>query len=165
MVGDNRNLGKQRQLAYWRGRETTPPVTVVSGQDLVVGTVVGRIDKGAGTIAAVGGNTGNGTMTGTVGLTSLTKPGVYTFKCVTAATNGGTFSVISPTGTAFKMQIVELHIPAHIFTGVTVNDGSTDYAVGDSFTVTIATGSGKWKAFNAANTDGRKFQRDYCSRL
>lgn len=135
------------------------PVTVVSGQDLVVGTVVGRIDKGAGTIAAVGGNTGNGTMTGTVGLTSLTKPGVYTFKCVTAATNGGTFSVISPDGHRLQDAIVGTAYTGAHLTGVTVNDGSTDYAVGDSFTVTIATGSGKWKAFNAANTDGSEIPR------
>lgn len=40
-----------------------------------------------------------------------------------------------------------------------MNDGSTDFALADTFTVTVAAGSGKWKAYNAANTDGSDVPR------
>ena len=36
----------------------------------------------------------------------------------------------------------------------TIADGATDFASGDRFTVTVAAGSGKYKEYNPANTDG-----------
>ena len=36
----------------------------------------------------------------------------------------------------------------------TIAAGSTDFAAGDRFVVTVAAGSGKYKEYNPANTDG-----------
>ena len=129
------------------------PVTVVSGQDLVVSTVVGRIDKGCGYDCCSAAIPATGQWPAQWA-NIADKAGCLHSNCVTAATNGGTFSVISPDGHRLQDAIVGTAYTGAHLTGVTVNDGSTDYAVGDSFTVTIATSGGKWKAFNAANTDG-----------
>lgn len=134
------------------------PVTVVSGQTLTRGTVVGRIDRGAGTIAA-GTNTGNGTCTGTVTVGANAKTGVYTLKCVATGTNTGTFQVTTPTGERLPDAVVGTAYSSGHFSGVTINDGSTDFALADTFTVTIAVGSGKWKAYSSANTDGSEIAR------
>lgn len=133
-------------------------VTVVSGQNLVRGTVVGRISKGAA-VAAAGTNTGTGGVSGTITVTPLIMPGVYTFKCTTAATNGGVFSVTTPTGERLLDAVVGTAYTSAHFSGITIADGGTDFALGDTFTVTVAAGSGKWKAFSASNTDGSETPR------
>lgn len=134
------------------------PVTLLSGQNLVRGTVVGRIDKGSATIAS-GTNTGGGTCTGTVTLGSYAKTGIYKLKCVFTASNSGTFIVTTPTGERLPDAVVATAYVSDHISGFTINDVGTDFAVGDTFTVTVAVGSAKWKAFNAANTDGSEVPR------
>jgi hypothetical protein len=126
--------------------------TIFAGSGaLTRGTVLGKIKLGAGTIAA-GTNTGNGAA-GAVTVGKKAKVGVYALTCITAATNAGKFQVIDPDG----YRMADLTVAAAYNNGhfaVTIADGSTDFIVGDTFTVTIAAGSGKYRAYAAANTDG-----------
>ena len=129
-------------------RET---VTVLSGQNLKPGHVLGKVTVGAATGAAVSGNTGNGTI-GTVSAGTTAKPGVYQITCIEPATDSGTFTVEDPDGVIIGRAVV-----ASAFAGAvnfTIADGGTDFSAGDRFTVTVAAGSGKYKEYNPANTDG-----------
>ncbi len=81
------------------------------------------------------GNTGDGTLTGVAQGVAM-KPGTYTLTCTAAAANGGTFSVVDPevidigpatVGVAFSHPQIDLLI----------NDGATDFIVGDIFTIEI----------------------------
>lgn len=129
-------------------RET---ITVLKGQNLKAGHVLGQASVGAAAGAAVSGNTGNGTLSAiTVG--SKAKPGIYAVTCVEPAAGGGTFLVEDPdgisvgtahVGTAFNIEI-----------GFTITAGATDFVSGDRFNVTVSGGSGKYKEYNPANTDG-----------
>lgn len=129
-------------------RET---VTVLSGQNLKPGHVLGKVAVGTATGAAVSGNTGNGTI-GTVSAGATAKAGVYTATCIEPAANGGTFTVEDPDGVNVGTALV-----GAAFTGpvvFTIADGANDFVAGDRFTITVAAGSGKYKEYNPANTDG-----------
>jgi len=115
--------------------------------------VLGQITKATtATPAAVAGNTGDGTI-GTVTIGAGAKAGVYKVTCVEPAMDAGEFIVEDPDGVNVGVATV-----ASEFTGggltFTVADGATDFASGDAFTITIAAGSGKYKEYNPANTDG-----------
>lgn len=130
----------------------TKGVTVASGQGaLVRGTVLGQIKIAVGAPAAGGGNTGDGTVTG-VSLGKKAKIGTYTLKCVTAAANGGTFSVVGPDGEAYADAVVGSAYAGPL--NFTINDGAADFVVGDTFTIAVAAGSEKHVKVNSANTDG-----------
>lgn len=120
-----------------RSREN---VTVLSGQVLEAGEVVGRVDKGIGGLAiptVVG--TGNGTMTGLTAGPAV-QEGAYVLTCITEAANGGVFSVTAPDGTALPNATVGTpYVSDHL--SFTLNDGSTDFDAGDVFTVTVAAGT------------------------
>lgn len=96
------------------------------------------------TVAAKeGGNTGNGTVN------AITRnspyPGVWTLTCTAAATNSGTFSVVDPggnsrgnatVGTPFQAALSATN--GFVDLAFTITDGSVDYVVGDSFTLSVA---------------------------
>lgn len=124
-----------------RSRE---PVTVLSGQDLAAGAVLGQITGGIGgaPVPAVVG-TGNGTMT-------LVKPGPdvqsgsYVVTCTAVVAHGGVFSVVAPDGTALPVLTLTpgaggttAYSSSHIDFSVT--DGSTDFAADDVFTIVVST--------------------------
>lgn len=128
-------------------------VTVLSGQDLDAGHVVGRVTLGAATPAAFAGNASN---TGTIGSVSVglgAKPGVYTLVCIEPATNAGKFTVEDPDGILVGVATVAVAFSAGGL-GFTIADGSTDFVSGEGFTITVAAGTGKVKEYNPANTDG-----------
>lgn len=135
------------------GTRSREEVTVVSGAGvLVAGTVLGKITKGAASAAAVAGNTGDGTM-GAITVGGGAKVGTYRVTFIEPATNLGAFVVEDPDGINVGSGDV-----ASAFSGgglgFTISDGATDFAAGDQFVITVAAGSGKYKAYNDANTDG-----------
>lgn len=151
----NDNFGSTTPDNLFAG--TTHPVdlkgvTIKSGQGVLErGTVLGQIALAAGA-AVAGSNTGNGTVSG-VSLGAGAKLGTYTLKCIAAATNAGTFSVIGPKGERYADAVVgSAYVagPIHF----TVNDGATDFVVGDSFTIAVGAGSGQYVKVNSANVDG-----------
>ena len=127
-------------------------VTVLSGEDLVLGAVIGKITRDVPTEGTAGSNTGGGTCTGVTGGKD-TRIGTYTLECVAQAENGGTFKVTAPDGTALPdAEVGEAYVNEQL--NFTLNDVGTDFAVGDTFTITVSEGSGKVVAIDFAAVDG-----------
>jgi hypothetical protein len=115
-------------------------------------TVMGAVLVSVPTTGTAGTNTGNGTCTGIAGGKSV-KPGVYTLTCIAAATDAGSFSVSAPDGARLNDASVGAAYSGEQI-NFTINDGSTDFAVGDTFTITVAAGSGKVVPLDPDATNG-----------
>lgn len=128
-------------------------LTVLSGQTLALLAVIGLITVSVPTTGTAGTNTGNGTC-GSVAGKANTIPETFTLKCTATATNGGTFSVVgSKTGRLKDASVGVAYDSEYI--GFTIADGTTDFAVGDSFTIAVTAGSGKAVALDPDGVDGR----------
>lgn len=116
------------------------------------GTVLGKILIGALTAAAGGGNTGNGTLTA-LAAGATTKVGAYTFICF-SVTGGYWFGVTDPNGRV--VGIVKATGAAQSISDMTftLTNGGANFVIGDSFTVTVAAGSGLSVILNPAAVDG-----------
>ena len=128
------------------GERSRENVTVLSGENLKVGAVVGRVAIGVGKadIPTVAG-TGNGVMTKLFAGPDIEK-GSYLVKLLTAVANGGTFEVKTPSGKLLPNLV--LTAGAGVTTAFTsthinfsITDGSTDFAVNDLFTIVVTTGA------------------------
>ena len=129
-----------------RSREN---ITVTqTGTALASGTLLTKVDAGAGTFAMDAGATGDPTA-GTITVGAAAIPGVYVIE-FTAATK---FTVEDPEGktvgtgtlgTAFNKGGV----------GVTLTAGTTPAVAGDTATITVAAGSGKYIAYTASGAAG-----------
>lgn len=141
-------------LSEANGNRSREEVTILTGQDLVAGTVLGKITNGAGSSAADAGNTGDGAM-GAITVGANAKAGDYRLIIIEPGTNVGDFIVEDPDGINVGTGDV-----ATAFTGggisFTLADGATDFVSGDAFTITVAAGSGKYVAYDDAGTDGRE---------
>ena len=136
------------------GSASRDTATLLSGQNCKAGYVLGRVTLGAATAAAVAGNTGNGAF-GSVTVGATAKPGVYRLTCIEPASNAGKFQVEDPDGIVVGVATVAVEFVGGGLT-FTIADGATDFASGDSFTVTVAAGSGKYKLVDKDATDGSK---------
>ena len=118
--------------------------------------MLGKITKGSATAAAKSGgnaaNTGALTMNATTPVLAGAKVGVYTVRCITAATNGGTFRVTDPDG--FVLGDVAVGATFANDIKFAIADGTQDFIVGEGFDITVAAGSGYYKPVNSANVDG-----------
>jgi hypothetical protein len=128
-------------------------ITILSGQNISRGDLLGQQDFSVPTTGTAGGsNTGDGTMTGVTGGKDV-EVGVYTLTCIAAAADSGTFKVVTPSGDMLDDATVAVaYTSSHL--NFTINDGATDFIVGDVFTVTVAAGGGKYLLSLAAATDG-----------
>lgn len=135
------------------GRISREVVTVLSGQDLAVGDVVGKIALGTCPVTGTPCSpiTGAGEMN-SVTAGAKAKTGTYTVKCIHAVVGGGIFSVEDPDGEALPNAVVGAYVSDQI--NFTITDSSPDWAVDDYFTVTIAEGSGSVKAIDKDGVDG-----------
>jgi hypothetical protein len=187
---------------------------VALGVGAQVGTYTLTCVGSSGTLAAVAGDavgTGNGVLTldATTPLLTGAQPGVYQIVCVEPGTNVGTFQVLDPNGvfigsytvggadfaTQIKFAIadgstdfaagdyfevtVTAGVPSNGLATFTVtdpngaalanatvgtayvgqvlftlNDGTTNFAIGDAFTIAVSATLGNWKLCNSASTDG-----------
>jgi hypothetical protein len=127
-------------------------ITVLAGQSLVPGSVLGQVT--AGTVPTTGTltGTGNGTMTSVTGGTKV-KVGDYVITCVTVVTDGGTFTVQDPDGMALPSASVGIAYTSDQI-NFTINDGATDFIAGDYFTVTVPAGGLQYRAVNFSGVDG-----------
>lgn len=125
--------------------------TVLSGQNLKSGTVIGKVAIGAVTGAAQAGNTGNGTI-GTLSAGTGAQIGVYTAVCIEPAANAGTFEVQDPAGVVVGVATVAVAFAGEV--NFTIADGATDFVAGDRFNITVAAGTGKVKASPETGSDG-----------
>jgi hypothetical protein len=97
-------------------------------------TTIGLVAASAAAAVAGGGNTGNGTVTGVTAFSGFTKTETITMTCVTTAVNGGKFYVTGSLSGALGMATVGTPF-VHPVVAFTINDGATDFAVNDSFTI------------------------------
>jgi hypothetical protein len=143
------------------GELSREAIIVKQGQNLKACAVLATIVSGTVASAAKsGGNTGNGTfvLDATSPLQLGAKLGVYTLRCIAAATNSGTFRLEDPDGTVLG----DVTIPAGAGGSVTlseqikgvITDGATDFAVGDGFDITVSALTSKEAEYNPAGTDG-----------
>lgn len=128
----------------------TRGITLLSGQNLTRGTVLGRVAGAVAAAVAAAGNTGDGTV-GTVTLGAGAKEGTYRLICIEPAANAGKFQVEDPDGNVVGVATVGVAFAGPI--NFTIADGAADFVAGDSFTVAVAEGT-KYVKSLAAATDG-----------
>lgn len=135
------------------GNRSLDNATLLSGQNLKAGTVVGLITL-AGASETHAGATGNGVLTldATNPVRQGAKVGVYKATLITAAANGGTFRVEDPDGVVLGDVAVAATFDDDI--KFVIADGATDFIVGDIFLITVAAGSGKATVFTPAAQNG-----------
>lgn len=134
---------------------------------LAVYTVMARVAVTVPTTGTAGANTGNGTVTG-VALASgvLPRVGTWTLEAIAAVANGGTFKLTDPGGNIVRNNLVmtvgagaatTFYLPEVGLTFI-ITDGSTDFIVGDKFTIAVAA-SGKWVPFKPDAVNGGQTPR------
>ncbi len=127
-------------------------IIVLSGENLMAGHVVGKIMVGATATSAPGaGNVGIGIM-GAVTAGAAAIPGVYVLRLQTAGATGQ-FIVENPNGVEIGTGAVGSAFSAGGL-GFTLADGATHFVEDDSFLITVAAGTEKYREYNPANTDG-----------
>ena len=134
------------------GRISREQVTILSGQNLKAGAVLGQITRAGASAAADAGNTGDGAM-GAITVSAPAKVGDYRLTIIEAVANAGAFIVEDPDG----INVGQGNVAAAFSGGglaFTLADGATDFAAGDAFTLTVATGSNKYRELNLTGVDG-----------
>lgn len=135
-------------------------IVVISGQDLSKGSLIGKITKIVGSAVAGDGDTGNGTVSAIVG-GHATKLGTYSLECVEASAHAGRFKVLDPNGVRLDdLTVAVAYSNEHL--GLTISDGAADFIVGDTFTIAITEGSGKYTLALAASVDGSELYENMC---
>ncbi len=131
-------------------------VTLLSGENLARGAVLGKITGGVGATdddgVADAGNTGDGTI-GTVSAVAGAQPGVYTITIIEPVAALGTFTVEDPNGVEIGTGVVATQFSNQV--QFTIADGAADFIAGDRFTITVtAVAIEKYKLSASASTDG-----------
>lgn len=143
-------------LIAGEGQLLSRKVTIASGQNIARGHVLGKISVGAATAAAKSGgnaaNTGALTMDATTPVLAGAQVGVYTVRCIGAATNSGTFIVLDPLGRSLGQVLVGATFATQI--KFAIADGAQDFIVGEGFDITVAAGSGEYVVSLAAAVNG-----------
>lgn len=142
-------------LSEATGNRSKTNGTLISGQNLKAGAVVGKIITDTATSAAKsGGNTGGGTCTmdGTTPVLAKAKVGVYQVRCIGLVANGGQFTVHDPDGVLVGLAYAGVAFARQI--KFTLADVGTDFAIGDGFDITVTAGSGKYTELAPAANDG-----------
>jgi hypothetical protein len=131
----------ERPGVGYPSRENT---TVLSGQNLKAGAVVGRVTRGVGRVsvpAVVG--TGNGTVSQVFGGPEVLV-GNYVVTCTAAVADGGVFSVVAPDGNALPSLTMTpgaggttKYRSRHI--NFSITDGASNFIVNDVFTFVVST--------------------------
>lgn len=131
------------------GHTSRDTVTLTGGVQVLGGTVLGQQTTGAtAAAAALGTNTGNGTF-GAITVAAPAQPGAYTVEFDDATH----YIVSDPNGTEIGHGTTGAAFAAGGL-GFTITAGGTAFAPGDSFTVTVAAGSGKFAPLNMSAADG-----------
>ena len=132
--------------------------TVVAGSKTKLGTYtvicLGQTGSAISmpTTGTAGTNTGGGTCTD-VSAGASAKAGTYTLVCNTKVGGAGVFTVIAPTGERLPDATVGVaYVNAQIL--FTLNDGTPDFEVGDSFTIAATAVNGG--LFSVTDPEGNK---------
>lgn len=119
-------------------------VTVLSGQNLAAGAVVGRVSLGIGRVSiptVVGA--GDGTVSNVFAGPEV-ELGNYVMTLITEVANGGVWSLVAPSGKALPNVTMTpgaggttVYRSEHI--NFSLTDGAADFEVGDVFTFVVST--------------------------
>lgn len=129
------SYGPEGQVKYkvtWRifpDFTTSPPRFFIHGDPSI-----GLVAASAGAPAAGGGNVGNGTVTGVSVFSGVTKTETITLTCIHAAANAGIFEVSGSLSGPLGNATVGVGFSSAVI-AFTINDGATDFAAGDTFTI------------------------------
>lgn len=143
-------------LSEAEGARSRENGTLLDGETVVAGQVLGAVEVGTASATADAGNTGTGTF-GTITVGAGAKAGVYHLEIIEPGTDAGTFILEDPDGIEVATGTVAVAFSAGGLS-FTLSDG-TDFVAGDGFKITVAAGSGKLRAFATANTDGSQHPR------
>jgi hypothetical protein len=146
-------------VALAAGNRSLKKATILAGSGsarvLLSGEVLSKQLAGTAASAAAGigggANTGDGTM-GAVTVSGAAKPGVYALRIIELASNAGTFIVTGPDGKVVASGTVAVAFDAGGL-AFTLADGSTDFAAGDGFDITVTETTTKYLAFDQDNAD------------
>lgn len=138
-----------------RSREhlTLAPTTIL----LQSGTILGRITGGAQTVAAPvagAGNVGNGVFAAPPTADANVPAGDYVIEVIAEVANAGRLRIERPDGTEDGVANVGVAYNGQI--NFTLNDGATDFKIGDRFVVTVgyAAGSGLYVPLDPTAVNG-----------
>lgn len=153
---------------FIEGEEFTDGLLTFAGAGTVVaGTILARKAVADAVEAAAGTNTGDGTVTLATVAAGQVIPmvGAYVLTCTAAVVNGGVFNLKDPNG-AIVATGLTLTVGAGAATvfevaglQFTVTDGATDFAAGDSFTLTVATAGNKFVPFAKDGAGGAQIPK------
>lgn len=141
------------ELDNYHSREA---VTVLSGESVVMGEVIGKVTKDIPeTGTADGDNTGTGDMTGVDGGDAV-KLGTYTVTCVDDSEAGSEeWEVKDPDGATLPEAKTGDEFDNEQISFTINQDGEgTDFAKDDKFTITVEEGSGKAVPIDFTAVDG-----------
>ncbi|RKQ95427.1 head decoration protein [Maricaulis maris] len=121
---------------------------------VALGAVLGMALFGTPTTTSDEGNTGEGTIE-SITLKAGAQLGVYSLECIAASTGAATFAVFDPSGNrlADAVEAVAYDNGQIAFT-VGTDSTDTEYAIGDSHTVTVPVGTLKVTAIDFTAVDG-----------
>lgn len=131
-------------------------MTLASGQNLSLGSVLGKMTKAIGSVVT-GTNNGDGEVTG-VALGAEAKIGSYALACTAAPSEAGAndavFAVYAPDGSRLEDAVQGVAYANGHLEFTIGNATASDFAVGDSFSIPVAAGSGYAKLVDSASVDG-----------
>lgn len=138
-------------------------LTFAAADTFVKGTILARRAAATAVVASAVTGTGNGTVTAATVVEGPVVPlvGAYVLTVVTAVTNGGVWKLVDPNGALVTDGLVMTPGAggATIMEAgglrFTITDGSTDFAAGDTATLTVAA-DGKLVPFNPAGAAGEQ---------
>ena len=137
------------------GSRSRENVTVLSGESLKAGHVLGRrlVSPTVAAAVALGTNTGDGTVSGeAVGTDLGVQRGTYTLVCIDPAANAGVFAVFDPNGVYIGDATVAVAFDKEL--QFTIADGTTDVIAGDAFSIQVNGGAYKYKEYDPSDADG-----------
>lgn len=133
---------------------TIPSGTAAFGAGMVLGKT---LVSGSAVATAFPTNTANAGAMGTITVGASAKVGVYTLVIVEPASNAGTFVLTDPEGLIVGRGAVASAFDAGGL-AFTLADGSTDFAAGDGFLITVS-GTVKYVPYDDALTNGANVAR------
>jgi len=135
---------------------------VFAGADTFVdGTILARRAVATAVTASAVAGTGDGTVTAATVVAGPVVPlvGAYVLNCITAVTNGGVWELVDPNGALVASNLIMTvgAAAATVFEAgglqFTITDGSADFAVDDTATLTVAA-DGKLVPYAIAGAGG-----------
>lgn len=163
LITTNNDLGS---VILQNGEFRDDLLTFAGAGTVVEGTILARRVVAIAVTASSITGTGNGTVTLATVIAGqvVPIPGVYVLNCIVALTNGGTFELVDPNGAqvAGGLTLTVGAGAATVFEAggmqFTITDGSTDFAVGDTATLTVAA-DGKLVPFIIAGAAGEQIPK------